>query len=102
MMNPWVQIYYATTGKSTLGEHVNEGQQISQLEALHLYTRANQWFLGGPDEKLLGTLEVGRLGDIVVVSDDYFSVADDQLRKLTSVLTVVGGVVIHDSGVLST
>ncbi|KAJ7262156.1 amidohydrolase family-domain-containing protein [Mycena rebaudengoi] len=102
MMNPWVQIYYATTGKSALGEQVNEGQQISRLEALHLYTRANQWFLGGPDEKLLGTLEVGRLGDIVVLNDDYFSVADDQLRKLTSVLTVVGGVVVHDSGLLRT
>ncbi|KAJ7212710.1 amidohydrolase family-domain-containing protein [Mycena pura] len=100
MMNPWVQIYYATTGKSALGEQINEGQQISRLEALHLYTRANQWFLGGPDEKLLGALEVGRLGDIVVLSDDYFSVADDQLRNLTSVLTVVGGVVVHHSAVL--
>ena len=99
-MNPWVQVYYATTGKNALGEQINAGQQISREEALNLYTRANQWFLGGPDEKLLGAIEVGRLGDVVVLSDDYFAVADEQLKQLRSVLTIVGGVVVHDTGEL--
>jgi predicted amidohydrolase YtcJ len=97
-MNPWVHAYYATTGKNALGEQINEGQQISREEFLHLYTRANQWFLGGPDEYLLGSIEVGRLGDIVVLNDDYFTVPDEQLKQLRSVLTVVGGVVVHDGG----
>jgi predicted amidohydrolase YtcJ len=95
-MNPWVHAYYATTGKSARGEVINVGQQITRKELLHLYTRANQWFLGGPDEKLLGSLEVGRLGDVVVLSEDYYTVSDENLRKLRSLLTVVGGVVVHE------
>ncbi|KAI1849653.1 hypothetical protein JX266_004602 [Neoarthrinium moseri] len=96
-MNPWLHAYYATTGRNALGQQINEGQQISREEFLRLYTRANQWFLGGPDEHILGALEVGRLGDIVVLSDDYFAVPDEQLKQLHSVLTIVGGVVVHDS-----
>ncbi|KAH8896407.1 hypothetical protein GQ53DRAFT_639785 [Thozetella sp. PMI_491] len=96
-INPWVQAYYATTGKNALGDVINDGQQITRQEMLQLYTRANQWFLGGLDEKLLGSLEVGRLGDVVVLSDDYFKVPDEQLKKIKSVLTVVGGVVVHKS-----
>ena len=97
-MNPWVHAYYATTGRNALGDMINEGQQISRADVLRLYTAANQWFLGGPDERLLGSIEVGRLGDVVVLSDDYFEVPDEELRKIRSVLTVVGGEIIHESG----
>ncbi|KLU91254.1 hypothetical protein MAPG_09775 [Magnaporthiopsis poae ATCC 64411] len=99
-MNPWVHAYYATTGRNALGELVNEGQQVDRAQVLRWYTRDNQWFLGGPDEALLGAVEVGRLGDLIVLNDDYFSVSDEDLKKIRSVLTVVGGVVVHDAGVL--
>jgi predicted amidohydrolase YtcJ len=58
-----------------------------------MFTRDNPWFLGGPDEEVLGVLEVGRLGDVAVLSDDYFTVSDKEVKRLRSVLTVVGGVV---------
>lgn len=98
-MNPWIGTYYATTGLNALGTQVNSGQQLTRAEALSGYTSANQWFLGGQDEGLLGALEVGRLGDVVVLSDDYFRVADEDLKKLYSVLTVLGGTVVHSGGV---
>jgi predicted amidohydrolase YtcJ len=97
-MNPWIHAYYATTGKNARGAQINPGQQISRQELLALYTRANQWFLGGEDERLLGSLEVGRLGDVVVLSDDYFTVPAEKLKKIRSVLTVVGGAVVHNTG----
>jgi predicted amidohydrolase YtcJ len=97
-MNPFVHAYYATTGLNALGNQINPAQQISRQELMELYTRANQWFLGDKDEGLLGSLEVGRLGDVVVLSDDYFTVPVDRLRKVRSVLTVVGGEVVHDTG----
>lgn len=99
-LNPWLHAYYAITGKNALGNVINDGQQITRQELLYMYTRANQWFLGGPDEGLLGAIEVGRLGDVVVLSDDYFTVPDEELKKLRSVLTVVGGTVVHDTGEL--
>ncbi|KAJ6519204.1 amidohydrolase family-domain-containing protein [Mycena sanguinolenta] len=101
MLNPWVQAYYATTGKNAEGVLVNPNQQITREEFLHLYTRANQWLLGKPDEDLLGALEVGRLGDVVVINEDYFTVPDEELKKLRSALTVVGGVVVHQAGEFS-
>ncbi|KAI1813385.1 amidohydrolase family-domain-containing protein [Poronia punctata] len=95
-LSPWIHAYYATTGKNALGEQINTGQQISRQDALYLYTRANQWFLGGADEKRLRSLEVGRLGDLVVLNHDYFTVPDEQLKKIRSILTVVGGRIVHD------
>ncbi|KAI0102117.1 hypothetical protein GGR51DRAFT_527887 [Nemania sp. FL0031] len=100
-LNPWIHAYYATTGKNALGQQINPGQQISRQELLHLYTRANQWFLGGIDEQLLGSLEVGRLGDIVVLNNDYFTVPDEGLKELRSILTVVGGTPVYDDGSLA-
>jgi hypothetical protein len=94
-MNPWIHAYYATTGRNALGTQVNPGQQLSRAEVLAGFTHANQWFLGGQDEDLLGALEPGRLGDLVVLSDDYFAVPDLALRSLHSVLTVVGGTIVH-------
>ena len=96
-MNPWIHAYYATTGLNALGRQINPGQQISRAELLTLYTRANQWFLGGEDEGQLGSLETGRLGDVVVLNDDYFTIPAERLKQLRSVLTVVGGAVVHDS-----
>jgi predicted amidohydrolase YtcJ len=98
-LNPWIHAYYATTGLNALGKQINPGQQLSRSEVLAGFTSANQWFLGGQDEPLLGSLEVGRLGDVVVLSDDYFSVPDSRLRSLSSVLTVVGGAVVHSGAV---
>jgi predicted amidohydrolase YtcJ len=97
-MNPFIHAYYATTGRNALGQEINAAQRIGRQELLALYTRANGWFLGGPDEDQLGTLEPGRLGDVVVLDRDYFRVPDDQLRQVRSVLTVVGGTIVHDTG----
>ena len=98
-MNPWIHAYYATTGINALGKQINPGQQLTRMEVLEHFTSANRWFLGGQDEDLLGTLEVGRLGDVVVLSDDYFKVADADLKKLHSVLTVLGGRVVHSGAI---
>ena len=98
-MNPWIHAYYATTGLNALGNQINPGQQLTRAEVLEHFTSANRWFLGGQDEDLLGTLEVGRLGDVVVLNDDFFAVADTDLRKLHSVLTVLGGRVVHSGGI---
>ncbi|HET9346565.1 MAG TPA: amidohydrolase family protein, partial [Candidatus Limnocylindrales bacterium] len=97
-MNPWLHMYYATTGVNARGDLINDGQQIGREEVLRLYTAANGWFLR--EEDRLGSLEVGKLADLVVLNDDYFTVPDEQLKQLRSVLTIVGGRVVHDAGVV--
>ncbi|KAK4450224.1 N-substituted formamide deformylase [Podospora aff. communis PSN243] len=98
-LSPWPHVYYAVTGKNAKGEVINPGQLATREEVLGWYTRDNRWFMGGEDEAQLGVLERGRLGDVVVLSADYFEVEEERLKELESVLTVVGGVVVHDRGV---
>ena len=69
-LNPWNMISYMVTGRSSDGMLINAGQQLTRMEALRLYTAENGWFL--KEERDLGTIETGKLGDLVVLSDDYF------------------------------
>jgi hypothetical protein len=67
------------------------------MEALRLYTAQNGWFLR--EEDRLGSIEPGKFGDLVVLSDDYFDpkkVPDEEIKRLKSVLTIVGGRVVYD------
>jgi predicted amidohydrolase YtcJ len=96
-LDPWLLIYYMVTGKNAAGMLINEGQQLTRAEALRLYTAANGWFLREEDK--LGTIETGKLADVVVLNEDYFDpakVPDDAIKRLKSVLTVVDGRVVHD------
>jgi predicted amidohydrolase YtcJ len=98
VFDPWLEIYYMTTGKNAAGEMVNAGQQITRQEALRLYTADNGWFLHEEDK--LGTIEPGKLADLVVLSADYFDskkVSDEDVKKIKSVLTVVDGRVVYDA-----
>ena len=96
-LNPWPLIYFMVTGRNSSGQVINDGQQISRADALRLYTRENGWFL--KEEDTIGSIEPGKLGDIVVLSEDYFDpkrVPDEAIKRLRSVLTVVDGRVVHD------
>jgi hypothetical protein len=96
-LNPWLMIYFMVTGKNSSGVAINGDQTIDRMKALRLYTADNGWFLH--EENKLGTIEVGKLGDVTVLSADYFDpakVSDEGIKKLKSVLTVVDGRVVHD------
>ncbi len=96
-LNPWLMIYFMVTGRNSSGAAINSGQTISRQDALRLYTAENGWFFH--EENKLGSIERGKLGDVVVLSDDYFDaakVSDEGIKKLKSVLTVIDGKVVHD------
>jgi predicted amidohydrolase YtcJ len=95
-LNPWLMLYYMTTGKNSSGVVINAGQTLSRAEALRLYTRENGWF--SKEEDKLGSIEPGKLADLVVLNGDYFTVPDESLKTLGSVLTVVGGKIVYNNG----
>jgi predicted amidohydrolase YtcJ len=101
--NPWFAMHYATTGLNNItspanpqGQQINPGQQISRQEALHMYTVGAAWYCNREDD--LGSIEEGKLADLVVLDRDYFRVSDAEMRKISSSLTVVDGKVVHDTG----
>jgi predicted amidohydrolase YtcJ len=97
-LNPWLHIYFAVTGVNSFGAKVNGDQQLSRQEALRLFTRGNSWFLRMEDK--IGSLEPGKLADLVVLDRDYFTVPDVQIKQIKSLLTIVDGKVVHDAGAI--
>jgi predicted amidohydrolase YtcJ len=97
-LNPWLHIHYATTGINSFGDKVNGDQQLTRAEALRLFTRGNSWFLRM--EEKIGSIEPRKLADLAVLDRDYFAVPDAEIRKIRSLLTIVNGKVVHDSGLL--
>jgi len=97
-LNPWLHIYYATTGVNSFGDKVNGDQQLKRAEALRMFTRNNSWFLRMEDK--IGSIEPGKLADLAVLDRDYFTVPDVEIKKIRSVLTIVNGKIVHDAGVL--
>ncbi|MEO8807758.1 MAG: amidohydrolase family protein [Burkholderiaceae bacterium] len=98
-LNPWLMLYYMTTGKNSSGVLINAGQTLTRQEAMRLYTRENGWF--SKEEDKLGSIETGKLADLSVLNADYFSVPDESLKQLGSVLTIVGGRIVHSTGAVS-
>jgi predicted amidohydrolase YtcJ len=95
-------MYYIVTGKNSEGVVVNPGQTLTRMEALRRYTIANAWFT--KDEDKLGSIEVGKLGDLAVLSADFLDparVPDEAIKHLSSVMTIVGGKIVYDTGALS-
>jgi len=98
-LNPWLGLFYMTTGRNLAGNLTNDGQQISRLEALRLYTEGSAYF--GFDENKVGSFEVGKYADLAVLSEDYLTVPEDRIRRIESVLTLLGGEVVHAAGPFS-
>ena len=99
---PWLHIHYMVTGKNAAGVVVNPGQTLTRLQALRAFTIDNAWFTG--DEDKLGSIEIGKLGDLAVLSGDFLDparVPDDAIKHLSSVMTILGGKIVSDSGALS-
>lgn len=95
--NPWVSLWWMVTGKTLGGTTLYpEAQRMTREEALRLFTTGSAWFSG--DEQKKGTLAPGQFADLTVLSDDYYSVPDDRIKSIESILTMVDGRVVFASG----
>ena len=95
--NPWVSLSWLTTGKTLGGLSLYPQANLLDREtALRLWTEANTWFSNEEGKK--GRIAVGQLADVAVLSSDYFTVAEDEIQDITSVLTLLGGKVVYGDG----
>ncbi|SOC20299.1 amidohydrolase [Thalassospira xiamenensis] len=91
--DPWVALYWLTTGKTTGGLALyDEDKLVSREQALRLWTEGSAWFSGEQEKK--GTLAVGSYADMAVLSADYMTVPAEEIRQIHSLLTVVGGKIV--------
>ena len=95
--NPWVSLSWLVTGKTVGNLRLYPvANRVDREKALRLWTEANTWFSNEQGKK--GQIKAGQLADLAVLSGDYFTVAEDEIVHLRSVLTLLGGAVVHGDG----
>jgi len=92
VINPWLNFSTMVTGKNLQGQSILGDQTLTRQETLWLATAATKWFIWEDD---LGSIETGNHADLAVLDRDYFTVPDDEIKRVRSVMTVVGGKVVH-------
>jgi predicted amidohydrolase YtcJ len=94
--NPWVSLSWLVTGQTFAGTQLYPAANcLDRDTALRLWTEANTWFSNEEGRK--GALKPGLLADFALLSADYFAVPESEIVGITSMLTVLGGRVVHGS-----
>jgi predicted amidohydrolase YtcJ len=93
---PFTTLYFAVTGKMAGGAKVNR-QTIGREDALIAHTRKNAYLVFQEDN--LGSIQPGKLADLLVLDRDYLTVPADQIRNIKPVMTMVGGRIVYDANV---
>jgi predicted amidohydrolase YtcJ len=93
--NPFLTMYTAVTRKTQRGLVISPEQCVSREDALRMMTIDAAHL--GFDEKKKGSIEVGKLGDLAILSDDLLTCPADRIKDIRAVVTVVGGKVVHES-----
>ena len=92
--HPFVALQWMLDGRSVDGQRTRDEREIpTRLQALEAYTLGSAWFAHAERER--GSLEVGKLADFAVLSDDYMNMAVERIGALRSLITVVGGRVVY-------
>jgi len=94
--NPYLSLYWLITGKTIGGLSLYpQENRLDREGALKLYTMGSSWFSTEDGKK--GALAPGQLADLTVLSSDYFSIPEEEIKHLESVLTIVGGKIVYAS-----
>jgi len=95
--NPWIALSWLVTGETVGGLRLYpEASRLDRTTALRLFTRGSAWMSREDDVK--GRLAQGQYADFAVLSADYFSVPDREIRDIVSLLTVVNGEIVYGAG----
>jgi predicted amidohydrolase YtcJ len=77
------------------GRVVGAGQALGRAEALRCVTQSGAYLTFDEDRK--GTLEPGKFADLAVVSADPLTVEETKIAETTSLMTMVGGRIVHEA-----
>ena len=95
--NPWTSLYWLVSGKTVGGMAMYRGSnRLTREMALELWTAGSAWFSSEQGKK--GRIKVGQLADLAVLSADYISVPEEDIKAIESVLTIVGGKIVYGAG----
>lgn len=91
--NPWVALYWITTGKTIGGTQVmSKENTLDRLKALQLLTAGGYGLL---KEKDKGRIQQGYAADLVILNKDYFAVPHEEIKSISALLTIVDGKIVY-------
>jgi predicted amidohydrolase YtcJ len=92
--NPFVSLYWMISGKTLGGLAMyDEANKLDRETALYLWTKGSSWFSGENDAK--GAIVPGEYADLAVLSADMINIPEEDIKDLSSVMTIVGGKVVY-------
>ncbi|WP_413458218.1 amidohydrolase [Herbaspirillum huttiense] len=98
--NPWTALYWLVSGRTVGGTKLyGTAGRLPRETALELWTAGSAWFSSEQAKK--GRIQAGQLADLAVLSADFFSVHEDDIKAIESVMTVVDGKVVYGAGPFS-
>jgi hypothetical protein len=92
--NPFVALYSLVTRKNNLGRKVAPQEAVTREEALRTYTTNGTWITR--EENIKGSIEAGKVADMVVLDRDYFSVSDEEIKDIQVEKTMVAGNIVWE------
>jgi predicted amidohydrolase YtcJ len=92
--NPFVALYSLVTRKNNLGRDVAPQEAVTREEALRTYTTNGTWITR--EENIKGSIEAGKVADMVVLDRDYFSVPDEEIKDIQVEKTMVAGNIVWE------
>jgi predicted amidohydrolase YtcJ len=88
-------MYIAVSRKTQSGEVIGPEQRVSREDALRMTTIDAAWL--SFDETRKGSIEVGKFGDLAILSDHYLTCEEDCIKDIRALITVVGGKVVYEA-----
>lgn len=93
--SPFFTLYWVVSGNDTSGQPYFKHGTLTREEALIAHTRSNAYLMHKED--ILGSIEVGKLADLVVLDRDYMTVPTEDIRDLNSIMTMVDGRIVYEN-----
>lgn len=92
--NPLLGIHAAVNRKSISGQNVGVSQRVSVQDAIKAYTYMGAY--ASFDEKIKGSIEVGKLADLVILDESILSLDTEKIKDVSVVMTIIDGVVEYE------
>jgi predicted amidohydrolase YtcJ len=97
--NPFFNMSMAITRRMRDGSVFYPEERVTREQALRMYTNGAAWIQFAEKER--GSIEPGKLADLVVIDRDYLTCPEDQIRAIEPLMTMVGGKVVYNTGTIS-
>lgn len=93
--NPFLTLYVLVTRKTQNGQVIGDDQKVSREDALRMMTIHAAYL--SFDEKKKGSIEVGKLADLVILSEDYLTCPAERIKDIRVLTTIAGGKIIYSA-----